>query len=229
MQLNETLRANYSGNIITQEQVDEFVKKFNDADVENIILPESRIVFGNPNAKLTINVFTDFLCSACHNFFKTEKRILKKYYNEVKFVYYHYPLDMDCNKYASKSMYPNSCIASDQIEAAATINILSDYLDVHFSKYKDFTGSYSQEWAEKILEETAKNINWNEDNIKLFNGFVNSVKASKIVENNIEFAALYKINVTPTLFINGKRVLGGPKYPMMEAIINQELGKIHSK
>ena len=229
LQLNETLKANYGSHVVTQKQIDEYVKKFNDTPVENLVLPESRIVFGSPNAKLTITVFTDFLCSACYNFFKTEERILKKYYDKVKFVYYHYPFDMSCNKYSSRTVYQNSCIASYQIEAAANLNILSDYLDVHFSKYNDYSDSYNQEWADKILTETAKKINWHEDNINFFNKFVDSVKDIKTVENNIEFAAIYKINATPTLFISGKRILGGPKYQMLEAIIIQELEKMGGK
>ena len=226
LQINETLRATYGSNVITQEQVDEFVKKFNDTPAENIILPQSNIVFGNPNAKLTINVFTDFLCSACHNFFKTEKRLLKKYKDKIKFAYYYYPLDTACNKYTGRSTYPNSCLASYHVEAAALVNILPTYLDTHFSKYKDFIGSYNQEWADKVLAETAKSINWNEEQIQLFGELVDTVKAMKTIENTIEFANLYNVNVTPTLFINGKRVLGGPRFPMMDALIKQELEKM---
>ena len=226
LQLNETLRSNYGGNVITQERIDEFVKKFNDTPVENVVLPHSNIVFGNPNAKLTVNVFTDFLCTACNNFFNTEKRILKKYKDRVKFVYYHYPLDKECNKYASKTTYPNSCLVAYQFEAAALARILPDYLEVHSSKYKDFMDSYNQEWADKVIEKTAKNVNWSKEQIRFFNGLVNVIKDDKIVENSIEFASMYSVNVTPTLFINGKRVLGGPRFPMMDALIKQELDKM---
>ena len=222
-QLNETLRATHGSKVVTQQEIDDFVKKFNDSPVEMVSFPQSRLIFGNPNAKLSIVVYTDFLCTACRNFYNVEKRILRKYSNDVNFIYYHYPMDQTCNNLVSRTIYPNSCLASNQIETAAAMNILSDYLAIHFSKYREFAGLYNHEWADKVLEAIAKKNNWKQSDIALFNDLANS--ANHTIESHVESAGSNRVNGTPTLFINGRRLTGVPKFQLLEAVIKQELGR----
>lgn len=57
-------------------------------------------IIGNKDAKISIVEFSDFMCPHCKRFQNVIKQILKKYGNEVKFVFKHLPLQPNSQIFA---------------------------------------------------------------------------------------------------------------------------------
>jgi hypothetical protein len=108
-----------------------FVNEFNNTPVEKTHFQNNTLRVGDPAAPLTINVFTDFLCSACYQFYNTEKYLITKFSGKINIIYHHYPLDQSCNPSVSKTIYPNSCISAQAMQAAAGLWVASLVLGFH--------------------------------------------------------------------------------------------------
>jgi len=222
---NFIMNARTSGNRASDKQVQSFLTKFYASEVEELDLPDTKLILGNPDAELTIIVFTDFLCSACYSFFKTEKYLLSRFKGQIKILYYHYPLDAQCNSDVGRTIYANSCTASRAVNAAAEQNILIDYLIAHFARYKEFKHEYTIEWASTVLRDLIKNGNIHTIDKKAFEKDMDSKKNRQITEDHIKSAVRLKIDATPTLFIAGRRLVGVPPRDLLEALVRAELKK----
>ncbi len=227
-QTNTALSLRHPVKIVTQQEIDKYAEEFYKKPVEKLDLPESRIVLGNPDAELSIHVFSDFLCSACGSFYDKEKQILDKFDGKVKFVYYHYPLDSDCNPDVQRTVYDNSCIASSAVEAAASLGVLKDYVDTHFASRKEYRKKYSSDWAVKIFDMVSGGSALNADKV-LFEKAMKLDKTDAQIRRHMAAAIRNKVEATPTLFIGGRRILGGPKAEMFEEIVRRELETIKNK
>ena len=220
------LKVKTSGDKPPQKQIDKLVKGFYSQKPEALSFPESGMKIGNPEAKLKIYAFTDFLCSACYKFYLLEKYILAKYKNRIEIIYYHYPLDSSCNSYMFDTVYPGSCLASGSMYAAYRADIFSEYFYIHFtqhSKHKDgFNSKNINEALEQALIESGKKDNNARD---IFNESLKSDKAGEQIKSDIEFAEKIKIEATPTVYIAGRKIVGVPPKEFIDAIITTELSK----
>jgi predicted DsbA family dithiol-disulfide isomerase len=136
-------------------------------------------------------------------------------------VYFNFPLDKDCNEKMSRSVYPNSCIASKaMIQAAYTGNFTAYLLD-HFKDYKSIHENYNKEKAISFLPASI-------DRLKFEEG-MKSMPVTDMLKNHIEFAEKIGVQSTPTMFISGRRMSGAAPKEMMEAVIKKELEKVEKK
>ena len=210
---------------LTRTQIKEYVNSFYGNEVEQLNLSESALVIGNQQAPLSIIVFTDFLCSACNNFFITEKYLLARFPDKINIQYYNFPLDRNCNSTIRRTVYENSCLAAKAVNASAKVGILNEYVKIHFKRYKEIKHGYSEETALNIFRETlpftGKKIS-NRD----FTAAMSSDLVDTTIRNDIELAREYDIQATPTLFIGGRRIRGTPPKEILEQIIRSELKKI---
>jgi protein-disulfide isomerase/uncharacterized membrane protein len=200
---------------IPEEEIASFLKDFYKASPENLTLPPTSLTLGPKDAKVTIIAFTDFLCSACYAFFKVEKHLLSVFPKDVRIVYYNYPLDSRCNKTMDHSIYPNSCIASRAMIAAQKNGIFKKYLVDHFKNYKRISHHYTEDISREIL----KNPSLEEK----FNVSMSDSSTGLEILTHIESANRLQINATPTMFINGRKLVGVPPAKLMEALIREEL------
>jgi protein-disulfide isomerase len=189
----------------------------------SIDFPQSSMTAGSMNPKLKIYVFTDFLCSACYKFYKTEKYILAKYGDRVQFVYYHYPLDSTCNKYFDDSLYPESCTASRSMYAAAKAGFFEEYFFMHFHDYKQIKENYDEKTARDLAAKTSARFRIEDRKLKAFTELFDASNFPDEILNNIEFAEKMKIGGTPTIYISGRELNGVPHQDVLEAIILSEL------
>ncbi len=215
--MNYILNLKSDNSPVSKEDIKNFTLGFYSARVEEIQFPESNLVLGNPNAQITIYAFTDFLCSACYEFYKVEKYLLSKFKDKVKIVYFNFPLDNDCNKKV-RSIYPNSCTASKAMTQAAYSGNFQEYLVEHFRDYKSIHNKYNEEKAISLLP-------GNIDKTKFQEG-MKSQTVSDMMESHIIFAEKLGIQSTPTIFISGRRMSGSAPKEMMEVIIQKELDKL---
>ena len=191
--------------------------------VNSIEFPQSSMTAGSKNPVVKIYVFTDFLCSACYKFYKTEKYLLAKYGDRIQFVYYHYPLDSICNKYFDDTLYPESCTASKSMHAAAKAGFFEEYFFMHFTGYKEIKENYDDKTARMLVDKTSAEFRIGSAKLKAFNELFDSASYPDEITGNIEFAEKLKIGGTPTIYIAGRELSGVPHQDVLEAIILNEL------
>jgi len=217
--LDYTMKLKNPTRVISEKEMGVFLNNFYTADVEKIELPETKIRYGSDDAKITIYVFTDFLCSACYSFYQTEKYIVSRFGNQVRFLSYHYPLDTNCNDDIDSTVYDNSCLASKSIQATADMNILEKFMIRFFKQHKEISHNFDIEKALMIFDETGLG----EKEKNSFRELLNSAATEKKIAEDLKTAKKLKIDGTPTIFINGRRISGVPPKEMLEALIEKEL------
>ena len=206
---------------ITSDKIIKFINKYEAANPEKLNLHNSPLIAGNRDAEITITVFSDFLCSYCYKLYNIEEYLLKRFKNKIKFEYYNFPLDTQCNGNIRRSVYDNSCIASKAMFASAELGIFEEYMKEHFNNYKEVKSEYGMEKAMMIL----KNIG--RDSMKeKFKSLINSENISVMLKKDIQAAKNIEIRATPTIFIANKRIGGVRPVEVFEHIISKELQKL---
>jgi len=182
-------------------------EKFKKNLLENF---SSDVVFGNPNAPITIIEYSSFTCHYCiqmHN--NVMDKLTKEYIdtNKVKLVH--------------RAMVNKRTIFSKMLQHCVD----HKYLD---SLTTDLFNT-SSEWAysENILDQLqilASKYGMTKDD---FNRCINNKELGQnIINNQIGASRILKVNSTPTLFINKERVVGSRSYKEIKKIINKKLLEI---
>jgi len=205
-------------------KITKLLNDFYNEPPQNINFPQSNMKIGNPDAKVKIYAFTDFLCSACYKFYQIEKYILARFKNKVEIIYYHYPLDSSCNKYMDDTVYANSCKASMSMFSAASAGFFEEYLYNHFDRYHEYKEGFTDEQIFKTIDIALKGRDISKIK-KDFELFLNSREAKDTINTHIEFAEKLKIEATPTIYIAGRKIVGVPPKEFISAIIEKELSK----
>ncbi len=202
-------------------KIQQFLNEFYSSPVEDLSLPDTPLVLGDPEAEVTIVAFTDFLCSACYQFYKAEKYLLSRFRGKLRIIYYNYPLDGECNP-TSNTLYENSCIASRSFMAAAKFGVLNRYIVQHFRGYSRYRHAYSEATAtanlRAVLDQAGRNIS--AEGIKKM---MNSDDLRSKVQDHVDAGNAARVDATPTLFISGRRIVGSLPNQVFEALIREEL------
>jgi protein-disulfide isomerase len=173
-------------------------------------------VQGNKNAKVTIVEFSDFQCPFCKKFFDDSmQQIMDKYVKtgKVKFAYRHYPLI---------TIHPNAQKAAEASECANEQGKFWEYHDLLFQNQDTWSPLPAADANAKFLEYATENLGLNSSN---FQSCLESGKYKKNVETDIADAAKAQADSTPTIFVNGNRLIGALPFAEFEKIIEQELKK----
>jgi protein-disulfide isomerase len=170
-----------------------------------------RMLGGSENSPIRIDVFSDFQCSACREFFlSTVRKVLKEYSSkdEVCIVYHEFPLSY--HEYARE--------AARYCEAAWRMGV-QKLLPVMESIYVD-QASWSQDG--KLEDSVAKALS-REDFLKV-KEIMKNPGIDEAIEKEIQLAIKEKISATPTMIIHypGKqqRVEGLVTYLVMKQFID---------
>jgi uncharacterized membrane protein len=222
---SNVLKAKANTNKAPKNQITRLVEGFYSQEPEKINFPESAMKLGNPEAKVKIYAFTDFLCSACYKFYQLEKYILAKYKNRVEIIYYHYPLDASCNRHMDDSVYPGSCLASKSVYAAVSAGFFNEYFYIHFSGYPMYKDGFTQDHVNRNLNTTLEEAGIGGQGKFKFEEAIKSQTALDEIKAHIEFAEKIKIEATPTVYIGGRKIVGVPPKEFVDEIILNELKK----
>tara|TARA_B100001093_G_scaffold328554_1_gene313521 strand:+ start:1884 stop:2492 length:609 start_codon:yes stop_codon:yes gene_type:complete len=176
---------------------------------------ENKILnIGSPDAKIIVKVFSSLTCPHCANFHKSIFEELKKEYidkNLVRFEHHSFPLDL----------------------AALNAEII---VRCHIDKQKKFQllgeiYKTQNRWAVgsdiNIINESIKKIglNFGLDNAKMDQCLQNETVQDQILKERIEAQTKYKIESTPTIFINEKKYKGDHEYKSFKKKIEKILKK----
>jgi len=167
---------------------------------------------GNPKAKVTLVEFADFQCPFCKKFFtETEPDIVTKYVNtgKVKLVFENFPF-----------LGAESQAAAEAANCAGEQNNFWPYHDYLYSQQgAENSGVFSDKNLEKFFS-TFKGLN-----AKNFKACLEQHKEEQSVSNEYQLGIKLNVSSTPTIFINGREVVGSYSTQTYENIIDEELKK----
>lgn len=157
----------------------------------NTSVSASNHIEGNKNSKVKLLVYGDFQCSACEQFYPTEKKVVEKYSSQISFQFRHFPLD---------NLHPNARAASRAAEAAG---LQGKFFEMHNMLYENQSSWINQSDPLVVFESMARALKLDTNKFK-------TDFSSEAVNNTIN--ADYRagsdagVNGTPTYFINGKKI-----------------------
>ena len=174
---------------------------------------ENKILeIGNSSAEITVKVFSSLTCPHCADFHKNIFESLKKEYIDkdlVRFEHHSFPLDLAALN------------AEIIIRCIADVNKKFQLLGEIYKK--------QNQWAVgsdiNLINESIKKIglNFGLSNIKMDNCLKNESVQDQILNERIEAQKKYKIQSTPTIYINEKKYKGEHKYKTFKKTIKKLL------
>lgn len=176
-------------------------------------LAESKILsIGNPNAKVTVKVFSSLTCPHCANFHNSIFNDLKKDYIDkglVRFEHHAFPLDL----------------------AALNAEVVVRCQNNNEKKFKLLEEIYTKQkiWAvgsdinkiNDLIKQIGTKFDLTEEKM---NSCLNDNEAQdEILNQRIEAQKKYKIESTPTILVNEKKYTSKVNYKTFKKIIEKNL------
>lgn len=165
-------------------------------------------LLGAENGNVVIELYSDYVCPLCYIHNIMLHKAVKEFSN-IKIIHHNYPFDKECNPYISVNMHPNACFMAKGAIAARN------------------QGNY---WGMSSLlyENQPKNMN---DMLKLANqlgfdtdkfitDFYSKETLDEIEEELNNANNVLNIDSTPTMYVNGDKVVGvKPYYELKDLLI----------
>jgi len=174
---------------------------------------ENKILnIGDSDAKITIKVFSSLTCPHCANFHKNIFENLKKEYIDkgvVRFEHHSFPLDL-------------AALNAEIIIRCHTDN------NKKFQLLGEIYKKQSQ-WAVgsdiNVINESIKKIGLDSglSNNKMDDCLKNEIAQDEILNERIEAQKKYKIQSTPTIYINKKQYKGEHEYKPFKKVVKKLL------
>jgi protein-disulfide isomerase len=165
---------------------------------------------GPESAPVTIVMFSDFQCSFCRD----EATILstnlqKNFAGKVRLIYRDYPLEQ-IHPWARSASIAGRCLLRQSNDA------FWGFHDWIFSKQAEVT----EENFKKLLVDQAKVRGWD---VEKLTGCYDLRVTEPEVDRSIAEARALGLNSTPTLYINGRKLVGRLEWPSLKQVIEHEL------
>ena len=174
---------------------------------------ESKVLsIGNPDAKITVKVFSSLTCPHCANFHSAVFNNLKRDYIDkglVKFEHHAFPLDL----------------------AALNAEVIVRCTDNNDKKFKLLEEIYNKQklWAvgsditkiNDLIKEVGLGFNLTKE--KMDKCLNNSKAQDEILNQRIEAQKKYKIESTPTIIVNEKKYENKIDYKIFKKVIDKNL------
>jgi protein-disulfide isomerase len=166
--------------------------------------------FGEPGAPVVIVMFSDFQCSYC----KEEAKIIRQniastYPNQVRVYFKDFPLE-PIHPWAKPAAIAGRCVFRQKPAA------FWDFHDWIF----EHQGEITVENLKEKVNEWAKTKSL--EPIQLAACMDNKATESEVAKSQAEGRTL-GVNSTPTLFVNGRRLVGNLPWPQLKQIIDHEI------
>jgi len=161
-------------------------------------------VRGNTAAPITIVEFSDFQCPFCARVNPTLAKVREVYGDKVKIVFKDYPL-------------PNHPQAPKAAEAARCAGEQKKYWEMHDAMFAN-----QRALEVPALKQTARAIGLDGG---AFDQCIDSGKWAATIQKGSELGEKMGVNSTPTLYVNGRALIGAMPFENFKAIIDEELAK----
>ena len=174
---------------------------------------ESKVLsIGDPEAKVTIKVFSSLTCPHCADFHKNIYEKLKEEYIDkglVKFEHHAFPLDLAALN------------AEIVVRCQNSIEKKFDLLTDIYSKQTTWAVGSDINKINQLIKKVG--INFGLTNEKMDKCLKNEQAQDEILEQRIEAQKKYKIESTPTIIINDKKYSGKVDYKQFKKAIDKKL------
>lgn len=168
---------------------------------EGTVMFLNQETFTGPNVKgsdapvMDIVEFSDLQCPACRMAAQYFKPFLLKHGNEVRFSYQSFPLDGSCNAYTPNGMHRFGCIAAKSVICAGKQGKFFEYHDRVFDNQESLSAEIFTQFASDLdLDVTA------------FTACQSDPQTEALLQKNIEWGNSVKVEFTPTIIINGRKL-----------------------
>ncbi len=167
---------------------------------------------GGDQAKVVVIEFADFQCPACGLLARNVKQLHEEFGDKVLFVFRNYPLDNSCNNSIPNRMHEFSCKAAVLARCAGAYGKFWQYHDRLFEGQQAIDDGKLKEWAQ-ALGLSAEQIQT----------CLTSKDILAKVKDDIDIGNKLGIDSTPTVFINGVRLITGHGLDDLRNQINSQL------
>lgn len=162
---------------------------------------------GAEDGDVVIELYSDYVCPICY----IENIMLHeavKDFSNIKIIHHNLPFDKECNPYISINMHPNACFMAKGAIAAGK---QGNYWEMSSLLYEN------QPTNINAMLKLAEQLGFNKDK------FVKDLEAdttSKEIEKELVQANKLEIDSTPTIYINGDKIVGvKPYYELKDLLI----------
>ena len=162
---------------------------------------------GAEDGDVVIELYSDYVCPICY----IENIMLHeavKDFSNIKIIHHNLPFDKECNPYISINMHPNACFMAKGAIAAGK---QGNYWEMSSLLYEN------QPTNINAMLKLAEQLGFNKDK------FVKDLEAdttSKEIEKELIQANKLEIDSTPTIYINGDKIVGvKPYYELKDLLI----------
>lgn len=184
---------------LKRTDLNDIIESVMNTPVTPIEIPTDAPVLGNPGAPVTIVKFSDFQCPACKLAAKSIHPLMKRYPEDVRFVFMNFPLDMGCNPVVKRKMHEHACEAAAVAICANQQGKFAEAYEVLFENQERF--DYDQ--ISNLLSGIP-----GIDLVKL-KECTKLPSTQEKIQRDVALGEKSKIVSTPTFFLNGRKVEGG--------------------
>ena len=174
---------------------------------------ESKILsIGSPDAKVVVKVFSSLTCPHCANFHEVIFDELKTEYIDkglVRFEHYAFPLDL--------AALNAEIIVRCQINNDTSFKLLGEI----YKKQKFWAIGSDINKINNLIKKVGSDFDLPEN--KMDKCLKNSDAQDEILNQRVEAQKKYKIEATPTIFINEKKYSGKVNYKSFKKVIEKNL------
>lgn len=173
-------------------------------------LDEPTVIFGNPvrgadRSRVTIVEFGDYQCEPCRTIDDSLNQILVDFPDEVRVVWKDFP---------DTSRHKESLTAAIAARCAGNQGAFWEYHDLLLANQASINpNAYGVFAAQLGLDETS------------FAGCLQDETTRPIVERDFEEGLRLRIDATPYLFINSRRVSGALRHELLQDLVRTEIAK----
>ena len=175
-----------------------------DAPRQTVPVAPTDQIKGPSKARVVIVEFGDFQCPICRSMEPVLKRLQAEHKDDVQLVWRDFPLDG----------HPDARPAAEAARCAADQGKFWEYHDKLFANQQTLGKGRLKDFARQIKLQAAA-----------FDACVDSAAHRGDVAGAVSEAADYGVLATPTVFINGRLVVGAVPYETYERIVREELNR----
>lgn len=162
---------------------------------------------GAKDADVVIELYSDYVCPLCYIQNIMLHQAAKEFSN-IKVVHHNFPFDKECNAEISVNMHPGACFMS---RAAIAARNQGNYWEMSSLLYENQPRN-----MENMLK-LAKELGFDE---KQFVDDINDKSTMDEIDLELKKAYQMGLDSTPTIFINGDKVVGvKPYYELKELLV----------
>ena len=169
-------------------------------------------VWGNPDAAVKIVEFADFQCPACRESAFHLRTALFEYRDDVALYYMNYPLDINYNETMQSQLHA-------QAGPAAIASVCAQEQG-GFWEYHDELFRQQVQLGPALFRDTAESMGYD---MEAFNSCLASDAAADRVRSDVAAGKASRVNQTPTIFINGRKVSAYRNSAFIRAVLDREL------